>query len=256
MESLSVVLIAQDEERTIGSVLAAIADIASEIILVDSGSSDRTKDIATEYGANVIHQDWLGYSAQKNFALEQAKSKWILSLDADEVITPELKKEIRDILEGTEANNWDGFKVPRLMFVGNQSVLHGGFYPDAQLRLFRNGMGRFNDRLVHESVTLEGRVSNLRNHLLHYSYRDLDHFRQSLEKYARLAARESMRSGYEPAKTSTLNLLLHPLWTFFWRYFGRAGFLDGKLGLEMNLIYSDYVRKKISYLREEAGVAR
>lgn len=251
MEALSVVLIAQDEERTIGEVLSAVKEIATEIILVDSGSTDRTKEIATEYGAQVLHQDWLGYSAQKNFALSKAKCSWILSLDADEVITKQLRDEIKDILSGELCQRWDGFKVPRLMFVGERSVGHGGFYPDAQLRLFRNGMGKFNDRLVHESVELDGRITNLNHHLLHYSYRDLDHFASSLDKYARLAAKEAHRKGVSKAKTSLLNLWLHPIWTFLWRYLWRAGFLDGPLGLKMNLIYSDYVRKKISYLREE-----
>lgn len=250
METLSVVLIAQDEERNIGAVLAAVKDIATEIILVDSGSTDRTKLIATECGAVVIHQDWLGYAAQKNFALSKASCSWVLSLDADEVITPELCAEIKEILTRDAGKDWDGFKIARLMFVGNQSVPHGGFYPDAQLRLFKNGMGKFNDRLVHESIVLDGRVRTLKNHLLHYSYKDLDHFRSSLEKYAKLAAEESKRSGFSRAKTSLVNLWLHPLWTFCWRYIGRGGFLDGPLGLQMNLIYSDYVRKKIAYLRK------
>ena len=250
MESLSVVLIAQDEERNIEAVLNAVKEIASEIILVDSGSTDATKEIATRCGAKVIHQDWLGFAAQKNLALSKASCGWILSLDADEVITPELCAEIKEVLSGDDVRNWDGFKIARLMFVGDRSVSHGGFYPDAQLRLFKNGMGKFNDRLVHESIMLDGRVRNLKHHLLHYSYRDLDHFRDSLEKYAKLAAEESKRSGFSKSKTSFLNLWFHPLWTFCWRYLGRAGFLDGSLGLQMNLIYADYVRKKISYLRK------
>jgi glycosyltransferase involved in cell wall biosynthesis len=250
VESLSVVLIAQDEERNIEAVLNAVKDIAAEIVLVDSGSTDATVPIATKCGARVIHQDWLGYAAQKNYALSKASCNWILSLDADEVITAELAAEIKDILSSNEVVNWDGFKIARLMFVGDRAVPHGGFYPDAQLRLFKNGMGKFNDRLVHESIVLDGRIRTLKHHLLHYSYKDLQHFQSSLDKYAKLAAEESKRSGYSKSKTSLLNLWLHPLWTFCWRYVGRAGFLDGALGLQMNLIYSDYVRKKIAYLRE------
>ncbi len=250
MRSLSAVIIAQDEERTIGKVLAGIKDFVSEIILVDSGSSDKTKEIAQEFGAKVTHQDWLGYSAQKNFALEKASSDWILSLDADEIITAELGAEIRAILSSDECESWDGFKISRLMYVGDCAIAHGGFYPDAQLRLFRRGMGRFNERLVHESVSLEGRIGKLKSHMLHLSYRNVDHFKDAHEKYARLAAKESLRSGYNPAKASLFNLYLHPLWTFMYRYFVRAGFLDGPLGLQMNLAYSDYVRKKILYLRE------
>lgn len=250
MPSLSAVIIAQDEERTIGRVLAAVKDIVSEIVLVDSGSSDRTREIATACGARVIHQDWLGYSAQKNYALDQATGDWILSLDADEIVTPELAAEISSLFSSGEFNNWDGLEIARLMFVGEQAIAHGGFYPDAQLRLFRRGLGRFNDRLVHESISLQGRVRQLKNHMLHLSYRDVEHFKTAHEKYARLAAQESLRSGFKPAKASLLNLYLHPVWTFIYRFVGRQGFLDGLLGLQMNLAYSDYVRKKICYLRE------
>jgi glycosyltransferase involved in cell wall biosynthesis len=250
VRSLSAVIIAQDEERTIGKVLAAVKDFASEIILVDSGSTDQTIEIARAHGAKVLHQEWLGYSAQKNFALTHANCDWILSLDADEIVTAELAAEIKATLSGELAENFDGFKIARLMFVGEHAIAHGGFYPDAQLRLFKRGMGKFNDRLVHESVALDGRIGKLKNHMLHLSYRDVDHFKDAHEKYARLAAKESLRSGYNPAKASLLNLYLHPVWTFLYRYFGRAGFLDGPIGLQMNLAYSQYVRKKIAYLRE------
>jgi glycosyltransferase involved in cell wall biosynthesis len=256
VQSLSAVIIAQDEERTIGRVLSAIKDLVSEIVLVDSGSSDRTMDIAREYSARVIHQDWLGYSEQKNFALEQAGGDWILSLDADEIVTPELAEEIKMVLSKPNLESWHGFKLARLMFVGDQAVAHGGFYPDTQLRLFRRGVGRFKDRLVHESVAVRGRIGRLKNHLLHLSYRDLDHFKSAHEKYARLAAQESLRSGFNLGKGSLLNLYLHPPWTFVYRYILRGGFMDGALGLQMNLAYSDYVRKKILYYREAVKASR
>ncbi|MBX9723744.1 MAG: glycosyltransferase family 2 protein [Candidatus Obscuribacterales bacterium] len=252
MASVSAVIIAQDEERTIGKVLSAVKDFVSEIILVDSGSSDKTIEIARGHGAKVLHQDWLGYSAQKNFALAQASCDWILSLDADEIVTPELAAEIKQVLSGDLSESFDGFKIARLLFVGEHAIAHGGFYPDAQLRLFKRGMGKFNDRLVHESVALDGRVGKLKHHMLHLSYRNVEQFKAAHEKYARLAAKESMRSGFNPAKATLLNLYLHPIWTFLYRYFGRAGFLDGLIGLQMNLAYSQYVRKKIVYLREAA----
>lgn len=251
MQSISAVIIAQDEERIIGQALDSIKGLVSEIVFVDSGSKDRTIEIAEKHGARVIHQDWLGYAAQKNFAISQAKSDWILSLDSDEIITPELATEIKTLLADGAEVSADGFRIARLMHVGNRAIAHGGFYPDRQMRLFRRGKGRFNDRLVHESVVLDGTPGELQNHLLHMSYRDLDHFSTAHENYARLAAKEALRSGYNPAKSSALNLYLHPLWTFFYRYFVRLGFLDGVLGLQMNLAYSSYVRKKIAYLREE-----
>ncbi len=253
MPQLSAVLIAQDEERTIGKVLAAIKDIADEIVLVDSGSTDRTIDIARSFDARVIFQTWLGYAAQKNFAIEQARNEWILSLDADEIITPELAAEIKETLSRNDLESIDGFRIARLMHVGDRAIAHGGFYPDKQLRLFRRSKGRFNKRLVHESVKVEGVVSDLKQHLLHMSYTDLAHFSQAHDKYAQLAAREALNSGYRPFKTSFLNLYLHPVWTFFYRFIFRVGFLDGSLGLKMNLAYSAYVYKKILYLRRAAS---
>ncbi|MBY0358748.1 MAG: glycosyltransferase family 2 protein [Candidatus Obscuribacterales bacterium] len=247
MSNLSVVIIAKDEERTIGQVLAAVQDLQPEIILVDSGSTDATPKIAADHGAKVIHQDWLGYSDQKNFALDQASNEWVLSLDADEIITPKLVSEIKQVLENPLC---DGYRIKRLMFIAEHPIKYGGFYPDAQLRLFRRGKGRFNGRLVHESIKLEGKVCDLQNHLLHYAYKDVEQFEQAMEKYAQLSAQESLRSGFNPSKTSLLNLFLHPLWTFFYRYLFRLGFMDGILGLRMAIIYAGYVQKKIAYLKD------
>lgn len=248
--SLSVVIIAQNEERTIGDVLAAVKPLAQEIILVDSGSSDRTIEIAQSYEVQVRHQDWLGYAGQKNFAISLAACDWILSLDADEILTPELASEIDEVLQRAEAAEFAGYKIPRILHIGNTPVRHGGFYPDAQLRLFRRGAGKFRDRLVHEAIILKGKSAQLRAPMLHMAYRDVAGFEQAMEKYARLSTEESLRNGYKSWKVSRLNLWLHPCWTFFMRYYVRAGFLDGSLGLKLSLIYSDYVRRKIKYLRE------
>lgn len=249
--NLSVVIVAQDEERTIGDVLSAVQPIASEIILLDSGSTDRTKEIAAGYGAQVRHQDWLGFAAQKNMAISLATREWILSLDADEVLTPPLVQEIAAVLQDEKlAQGIDGFKIPRVLYIGERAVKHGAFYPDAQLRLFRKGKGWFNDRLVHERVFVEGEERTLKNHMLHRAYKDLAQFEAALEKYARLSAQESLRSGFNKAKLSPANQHLHPLWTFFYRYVLRRGFMDGQLGLRLALSYSDYVRRKIVYLKE------
>ena len=251
MPSLSVVIIAQDEERTIGEVLDAVLELADEIVLVDSGSTDRTMEIAESRGAKVMHHDWPGFAAQKNFAISQAGCEWILSLDADEILTPALVLEIKQAMSGELHRQFDGFKIARLMMVGEKPLRFGGFYPDAQLRLFRAGLGHFNDRLVHESVQLDGRVSTLRHHLLHKAYRDVSGFETAHEKYAKLSAQEAVRSGFRPWKASLANEILHPIWTFLYRYVGRLGFLDGMLGLTMNIKYAQYVRKKINYLRQE-----
>lgn len=249
MPSISVVIIAKNEERTIGSVLAAVKPLAMECIVVDSGSTDRTVDIAREQGARVLHQDWLGYAAQKNYALSLASGDWLLSLDADEVATPDLVSEIRATIGGPRADEFDGFRIPRILYIGDHAIGHGGFYPDTQLRLFRRGRGRFNDRLVHEAVSVDGKVGRLMHPLRHFAYRSVEEFAQAMENYAQLSAQEALKSGFKPWRVSPLNEAFHPWWTFFHRYFLRVGFLDGALGLRLNLIYSQYVRAKIRYLR-------
>lgn len=247
---ISLVIVAMNEERTIGDVLAAAGPIVDEIVLVDSGSTDRTIEIAHSYGARVVHQDWLGYAAQKNFAVGLAANEWVLSLDADEVVTPALVSEIDQLKNTGTLESCDGYKIPRVLFIGNEAVRHGGFYPDAQLRLFRKSKGKFNQRAVHERVFVDGKVGKLTADINHFSYRDVAGFSDAMEKYARLSAKHFFETGYKWWQLSAWNELLHPVWTFAYRFGARGGFLDGALGLRLNLIYSDYVRRKIRYLRE------
>lgn len=290
--TVSVVIVAQNEERTIGKVLAAVQPLAHEIILVDSGSTDSTIDIAGRFGVRYYHQDWLGYGKQKNYAIGLAHGDWILSLDADEILTPQLVAEIQSVLKGTHAGKYVGYLIPRLLYIGEAPVKHGGFYPDAQLRLFQKGKGRFNERLVHEAVRVDGATQKLKNYMLHMAYRDISEFRSAMEKYARLSAQEfATRSGsISPAAhevlgipdtmihpwwtvqelcskngamlaiannvLSSLNEMIHPWWTLFYRFVLRAGFLDSKLGWQLNWLYSDYVRMKIRYLRAESAKQR
>jgi glycosyltransferase involved in cell wall biosynthesis len=247
---LSVVIIAQNEERTIGQVIQAVRELAREVILVDSGSTDGTKEIAAQLGARVVHQDWLGYSAQKNFAIGMASSDWILSLDADEVLTPNLVSEIRNSIG---RSTMTGYKIPRILYIGQTAYRKGGFYPDAQLRLFRRGGGRFVERIIHESMSVDGAVAVLKHPMLHYAYPDTAEFASTMDKYARLSAQHYFDKGSTGWRASYLNELIHPIWTFFYRFIIRAGFLEGRRNLKLNLIYADYVRKKISYLRALKG---
>ncbi|MDZ4835055.1 MAG: glycosyltransferase family 2 protein [Candidatus Melainabacteria bacterium] len=248
--TLSVVIVAQDEERTIGKVIEAIKPIADEVLLIDSGSTDRTLEIATALGAECRHQDWLGYAAQKNLALSLAKSDWVLSLDADEIVTPDLVSEIKEILDSSGGTEYDGYRIPRVLYIGDVPVRHGGFYPDAQLRLIKRGKGQFNDRLVHEAIKMDGPVKLMNHEMRHYAYKDVAGFSAAMEKYAQLSAKEYARRKKFGWKCHPVNEVVHPLWTFCYRYFARGGLLDGALGLELASIYSDYVRKKIRYLRE------
>lgn len=250
MATLSVVIVAKNEERTIGRVLDAVSAIANEMLVVDSGSDDKTIEIANAKGARVVHQDWLGYAGQKNFALSLAKSEWLLSLDADEIMTPEAVAEVKEIVSGETAGKCAGYKIPRVLYIGEHPVRHGGFYPDAQLRLIQNGKGKFRDRMVHERIFVDGAVGDLKHPMLHYSYRNVDEFTKAMDKYARLSAEQYRQDGSKKWRANPVNELLHPAWTFFARYILRLGFLDGKLGFELNMIYSNYVRNKIRYLRE------
>jgi glycosyltransferase involved in cell wall biosynthesis len=249
-QTLSIVIVAQNEERIIGRTLDAIKDLADEIVVVDSGSTDRTQEIAKSFGARVLHQDWLGYSAQKNHAIGLASSDWILSLDSDEVVTPQLVAEIKQILTDENRAGLNGFKIPRVLIIGDRQFRHGGFYPDAQLRLFRKGSGRFEDRIVHEAMTVDGVAGVLENDLLHYAYTNIDDFAQTMDKYARLSAKHYYSLGKTGWRASLLNEAIHPIWTFIYRFIFRGGFLDGITGARLNLIYSGYVRKKINYLRQ------
>lgn len=250
MTKLSVVIVAKNEERTIDDVLSAVKPIADEIVFVDSGSNDATVEIAKSHGVNFYDQDWLGYAAQKNYAVSLATGDWILSLDADEVLTPQVVAEIGETLQGANLDDYNGFTIPRILYIGNRAVKGGGFYPDAQLRLFRKGKGEFNDRLVHERVFVDGKVGALKNPMKHFAYDNVESFAEAMDKYAHLSAQEAKKSGYSAWKVSPVNELFHPLWTFLFRYVIRGGLADGWLGLQLNLIYSDYVRKKITYLRQ------
>ncbi len=247
---LSVTIVAQNEERTVAAVLAAVTEIADEVVFLDSGSTDLTVEIANSLGVRFYHQDWLGYAEQKNKAIDLASGEWILSLDADEVLTPALVAEIRDLMQRGVPDDVAGFKIPRVLYIGDSPVRGGGFYPDAQLRLIRKGKGRFQPRVVHESIKVEGQVQQLKNDMLHYAYKDVEQFAQTMDQYARLSARQYFEHENTAWRRSSVNEILNPLWTFFYRQIIRGGILHGPLCWRLNVIYAGYVRKKVTYLRQ------
>lgn len=247
---LSVTIVAQNEDRTIARVLAAVADIADEIVFLDSGSTDRTVEIAKSFGVRFYHHDWLGYAEQKNEAIDLATGEWILSLDADEVLTPALVAEIRDLMRAGVPDEISGFRIPRVLYIGDTPVRGGGFYPDAQLRLIRKSKGRFQPRIIHESIKVEGKVLQLKNDMLHYAYRDVDQFAQTMDHYARLSAQHYLEHDNTAWRRGRLNEILNPAWTFFYRQVVRGGIFHGALCWRLNVIYAGYVRKKVRYLRE------
>jgi len=238
---LSVVLITYNEQTNIRRTLESV-QWADEIIVVDSGSSDATVSICREYTEKVFHQEWLGFGKQKNVAIDKASGAWVLSLDADEPVEVALAEELRGIISSPQA--FDGYRIPRKTFFLGKQVCYGGWYPDRNLRLFRKGTGRFEERAVHEAIKVQGTVGNTRHALLHYAYPDLASYMSSINKYSSLAVTVMAEKGITRFKAGWVNILFRPVLTFVLKYFFRFGFLDGKHGLVLNLFHSYYVFAK------------
>ncbi|MGE0407084.1 MAG: glycosyltransferase family 2 protein [Candidatus Korobacteraceae bacterium] len=248
---LSIVVITFNEEAVLGRPLASVQGLVrehgGEIIVVDSGSSDRTLEIARGYGAQVFVEEWKGFAAQKNSAIAKAKCDWILSLDADEEVSPELSAWIGRLLRGevSSAAQVNGFWIARRNHFLGRWIRHGGFWPDPKLRLFRRGHGRIADRPVHEVVEVEGataRVGDEAASLIHHSYPTLSDYIEHMNRYSSLGAKMATSRG--PNGFSVMNILLRPAATFFYNYILRLGFLDGREGLLLHLYHAAYVSWK------------
>jgi len=245
--TLSVVVVTLNEEERIRECLDSVA-WADEVIVVDAESQDKTAAIAREATDQVIVRPWPGFAAQKNFGLEQASGEWILSLDADETVSPALRAEITAVLERGGAAA--GYAVPRRNVFWGRWVRHGGLYPDWQIRLFRRGKGRFIDRAVHESVTIEGDVARLSCHLEHRSYRDVGDFLARADRYTSLAADEWVAAG-RPSRP-LVDMVARPAGRFLSMYVARAGFLDGWRGFLLATLYAYYVLMRSAKIWERA----
>ncbi len=235
MTRLSVTVIAWNEEERLRACLDSVS-WADEIVVTDAESSDKTVQLAREFTDRVWVRPWPGFAIQKNFALDQATGDWILSLDADERVSPELAERLKAIVAADGPA--DGYLIPRRNMFWGAWVRHGGFYPDYQLRLFRRGAGRFVENAVHESVRVTGRVDTLSEALLHHSYRDLEDFVRRSNRYSTLAAQDWLRRG---RRVGVLGLLMKPLGRFFSMYILKRGFLDGWRGLVLAVLYAEYV---------------
>jgi glycosyltransferase involved in cell wall biosynthesis len=239
---VSVTVITLNEARNIDACLASVA-WADEVIVVDSGSTDGTPDLARAKGAKVIVRDWPGYSAQKNFAAEQASHDWILSLDADERVTPELADEVRRTLAAGPAAA--GYQLPRVTFHLGRWIRTTDWYPDYQLRLYHRRRATWPSRMVHESVTADGRVERFSGELQHLAYRDLSHHFETMERYTTLAAEEMRAAG---RSSSILHLMVHPAAAFLRNYILKRGFMDGAAGFVISAMNSYYVFLKFAKL--------
>jgi glycosyltransferase involved in cell wall biosynthesis len=275
--TLSVVIITYNEEANLGRTLESVQPLVSngkgEVIVVDSGSTDRTVEVAKSFAARVFIEEWKGYAAQKNSAIDKAIGDWVLSLDADEEVDRDLQQALGDTVEGLErvaalqqANAHDltvedarsdveyhintildggfsGLWVPRKNQFLGRWLRHGGFWPDPKLRFFRRGSGRFEDRAVHEDVRLDGKTGQIRyGSLIHHSYPMLSDYIEHMNRYSSLGAEMVVAKG--KVRFSVINIVVRPLATFVYNYLLRLGFLDGREGLLLHLYHAAYVSWK------------
>ena len=238
MPAISAAIITQNEAENIGRAIQSLA-CADEIVVVDSGSTDGTQQIARDLGARVIEHPWPGFVAQKNFATEQARHDWILSLDADE----ELNADAQDVVARWKETEpaVAGYRFARRARYLGRWILHSGWYPDYKLRLFDRRRGKWEGKHVHESVVVQGKVETLDGEILHYPFKSLEEHDQHIEFYTGLAAREMVERGQ---RLNIVQRMLAPSWIFLHSYFFRLGILDGHQGFVIARMAARYVRRK------------
>jgi glycosyltransferase involved in cell wall biosynthesis len=275
--TLSVVIITYNEEANLGRTLESVQPLVSngkgEVIVVDSGSTDRTVEVAKSFAARVFIEEWKGYAAQKNSAIDKAIGDWVLSLDADEEVDRDLQQALGDTVDGLERvaalqqakahdltvedarsdgeypintildGGFSGLWVPRKNQFLGRWLRHGGFWPDPKLRFFRRGSGRFEDRAVHEDVRLDGKTGQIRyGSLIHHSYPTLSDYIEHMNRYSSLGAEMVVARG--KVRFSVINIVARPLATFVYNYLFRLGLLDGREGLLLHLYHAAYVSWK------------
>lgn len=220
-------MITKNEAHNIEACLRSV-HFADQMVVLDSGSTDNTAQLAESLGAEVsINSDWQGFGAQKNRALALANAQWVLSIDADERLSAELQSEIQNVLENPLA---DAYCFPRLSSYCGQYIRHSGWYPDHVTRLFRREAARFSDDIIHEKLVVNGQVRQLRNQLLHESFRNLESVLDKIDRYSTAGAQSLLVKG----RTSSFPKALgHGLWAFIRTYFLQMGFLDGWMGLAL-----------------------
>lgn len=244
MKKLSVVVITRNEEANLSRCLKSVA-WADELVVVDSGSTDRTIEIAEGFGARVIKIEWRGFGLSKQTGLDQAEGEWVLSIDADEEVPAGLADEIKTVIG--EEREAVGYLMPRRTRFLGRWILHGGWYPDHILRLFKRARGRFTDASVHEGVVVDGPVARLTQDLLHYSYPTLEAYLSKFNLYTTLAATDALKRG---RNAGVVRIVLSPVAKFIKQYILKAGFLDGTEGLVLAFLSAGYVLTKYAKLRE------
>ncbi len=244
MEKISATIITLNEEKNIRDCLESVK-WADELIVSDSGSTDKTVALCEEDGARVYIDEWRGFGAHKNLVAGRARNDWILNIDADERVTPELQGEITALPK----DGFDGYYIPRKNYFGKNWIRHCGWWPDHNLRLYRRSAGAFSEKLVHEAVELDGPKGYLKNPLIHRTYRDVPDYLKRMERYSTLAAEQMLAEGRGPRSLDALR----PYFTFLKMFILKQGFLDGGTGLMLSRLYARYTKEKYSKLREMSG---
>jgi (heptosyl)LPS beta-1,4-glucosyltransferase len=249
--ALSAVLITQNEEPRIQAALDSVS-FCDEIVVVDSGSSDRTRGLAEAAGARVlVRTPWPGFVAQRNAAMEAARHDWVLALDADERVTPSLRDEI--VALRSRGFDSDGYRIPRVAFYLGRWIRGTDWYPDPQLRLFDRRRGRWAGGLVHESVKVAGRVGRLRGEMEHHPYRDISDHMRKIDVYTTLWAQQAFEEG---RRTGCLYATGATLWAFLRNYALRGGVVLGGVGLTVSTLNAYYTFAKLAKLQERMRASR
>src|SRR5689334_20587658 len=248
--SLSVCIITLNEEANIVRTLNSVSGIADEVIVVDSGSTDATVSLAQAQGAKVFVEPWKGFAPQKNSSLAKATSDWILSLDADEEVSPELSASINALLKGAAPPQYAGYTMNRRNLYFGKWIKRCGYYPDPKLRLIKRGAAEFELRAVHEDMKMQGPLGHVSGDMIHHAYPTLESFIEHANRYSSLGA--DMVTAEHKVGFSFINIVLRPMVRFIWAYFFRGGFLDGREGLLVLMNHAAYVSWKYAKAWEKS----
>jgi glycosyltransferase involved in cell wall biosynthesis len=242
---ISAVIITYNEEKRLEGALKSLKDIASEIIVVDSFSTDDTVKVAKKYDSKVYSREWTHYADQKNYANKKATHPWILSLDADERLSPELKKEIQELKD--KKPQVAAFSMPRQVYYLGKWIFHSGWYPDRKIRLFKKEKAFWKGEYVHEKLVVDGNVKKLDNPIYHFTYKDISEHLKRINKFSSLGAKKLYAEG---KKCSWYHLVFLPPQRFIQSFFFKAGILDGFAGFVIAVLHSYAIFTRYAKLKE------